>query len=69
MEERNLFTLKEVLAMKKYPFKYSQMRIFLMHRKTNGLSKVIRKVGKTIYIKLDLFDEWIESHKEAEDEH
>jgi len=48
----------------KYPFTMGQIRMFLIDRKTNGFSKCVRKIGRRIYIRVDLFEEWIESQLE-----
>ena len=44
-------------------FSLQQMRWLLLHRKTNGLSKCIRKIGKPIYINASEFCQWIEEEK------
>jgi|FreactTroBogLake_1042271.scaffolds.fasta_scaffold24669_5 hypothetical protein len=56
-------SLNQLLADGKYPFTRGQMRSFMMAKNTNGLNKVIRKIGKIVYFRIDLFEEWIESHK------
>ena len=33
----------------------------LLKKNKNGLDKCIRKIGKRLYIRIDLFDNWIES--------
>lgn len=65
MTDGNLMSLKQLLDSKKYPFTLSQMRGFLRERNLNGIEDVIRKIGKHIYIRIDLFDQWIEDHKEG----
>ena len=50
----------------KYPFTHGQIRMFLVNRATNGFSKCVRKIGKRIYIRVDLFEKWIESQIEEE---
>ncbi len=65
MSEFEYVTLNDLLKRKNYPFTRGQMRAFLMSRDENGLAKAIRKIGKKLYIRVDLFSEWIESHMEA----
>jgi hypothetical protein len=48
----------------KYPFTKAQIRVWLLTRQANGLYKCIRKVGKNLYIREDLFMKWIETHAE-----
>ena len=54
-------TVKHILE--EYPFTKGQLRQFLLSRKTNGLDKAIRKIGKTLYFRADLFEQWIEGHQ------
>lgn len=51
-----------------YPFTRSQIYAMLFKREKNGLNSAVRKLGKNILIRIDLFDEWLESHKEVCDE-
>lgn len=53
-------TFKQILD--NYPFTKGQMRQFLLYRNTNGLDKAIRKIGKTLYFRVDLLEQWIESY-------
>ncbi len=45
-------------------FKHSQIRYFISNCKENGLAYAIRRIGKRIYVRRDLFLEWIEIHSE-----
>jgi len=47
-----------------YPFTMGQIRYFLLNRHKNGLKKAVRRVGKRLYIRQDLFEKWIEEQKE-----
>jgi hypothetical protein len=51
-----------------YPFTFGQMRNFLMNKHKNGLNNCTRKIGRRLYFREDLFDEWIESKKTLDDE-
>ena len=54
---------KQIVDCDCYPFSLGQIRHFITMRHKNGLDKTIRKIGKRIYFRKDLFEEWIESHK------
>ena len=58
--------LNQLLENPKYPFSKGQLHYFLTNRHKNGLEPVIRKIGKRIYFRLDLFDSWIESKGKEE---
>ena len=65
MSEYHYLGIKEILENDKYPFTEGQLRYFLMYRQDNGLYKACRKVGRRIYVREDLFDEWIDSLEET----
>lgn len=48
-----------------YPFSLGQIRHFLLMRHKNGLQKAVRKIGKRLYLRRDLFEAWIEEQKEG----
>lgn len=52
---------KQIASSKKYPFTLGQMRHYLGKRHRNELNRAVRKIGKRLYLRLDLFDQWIES--------
>ena len=52
--------------LKQHPqFTDQQMRWLLLHRKTNGLSEHIRKIGKPLYIHVPGFLQWIFGRKDS----
>jgi len=57
-------SINNIVENDKYPFTKGQIQHFITKRKDNGLSSSVRKIGRRIYIREDLFDEWIESHLE-----
>lgn len=61
-------SVDQVLQNSKYPFSKGQINYFLTKRHKNGLEEAIRKIGKRIYFRLDLFDLWIEKQARAKDE-
>ena len=54
-------TIRQIAESSQYPFTIGQLRYYLMFRHKNGLEKAVRKIGKRIYLREDLFEEWIES--------
>ena len=44
-----------------YPFSTGQIRHYLLMRHKNGLNKAVRKIGKRLYLRRDLFEAWLES--------
>ena len=54
-------SVEQVAENPKYPFTESQLRHYLLHRHKNGLASAVRKIGKRLYIRVDLFDSWIEA--------
>ncbi len=65
MDKNFWIEAKEIPASEKYPFKIGQVRHFLLNRHKNGLAKAVRKIGKRLYVRVDLFDAWIEAQKEG----
>jgi len=49
----------------KYPLTMGQVRHLLLYRHRNGLQKAVRKVGKRLIVRMDLFETWIEEQKEG----
>ena len=45
----------------RYPFTIGQLRHYLNRRHANGLDSAVRRVGKRLYLRQDLFDQWIEA--------
>jgi hypothetical protein len=54
-------TIRQIAEGGRYPFTIGQIRYYLVFRHKNGLDKAVRKIGKRIYLREDLFEEWIES--------
>ena len=53
---------------KKYPISMPKLRVYLKERKVNGLNKAVRKMGNALWIREDLWIDWIESHAEVKEE-
>ncbi len=52
---------QQIVKSGRYPFTMGQMRHLLLYRHRNGLQEAVRKVGKRLVLRMDLFDTWIES--------
>lgn len=61
MSENQYLSIKQIANQGRYPFTLGQMRHYLMMRHRNGLEKAVYKIGKRIYLRQDLFEQWIES--------
>ena len=59
---------QQVVFSGRYPLTIGQMRHFLLMRHKNGLQKAVRKVGKRLMLRIDLFESWIEEQKEGNNE-
>ncbi len=57
-------TVQQIFDCPHYPFTRGQLRQFLIKREENGLKKAVRRIGKRIYFRKDLFEQWIENHQE-----
>ena len=68
MQNYSYANIKQILESDKYPFTFGQMRHLLINRDKNGLNKSVRKIGKRLYLRLDLFEDWIESNIDLENE-
>ena len=64
MEAFTLRTIQQIVESGNYPFSLGQLRHYLMYRHKNGLDRAVRKIGKRLYLRLDYFNEWIESQSE-----
>ncbi len=67
MKDYEYMTVQQVVDDKKFPFTIGQMRTFLMNRELNGLNISVRKIGKRIFFRKDLLENWIEKYIEEED--
>jgi hypothetical protein len=61
MSDYQYLSIKQITD--RYPFTAGQVRHFLTMRHRNGLEGAIRKIGKRVYVRLDLFQSWIESQR------
>lgn len=61
MSNFDFWSPHQIVDSGKYPFTMGQIRHLLLHRHRNGLQAAVRKIGKRLYLRLDLFEAWIES--------
>lgn len=55
---------RQVVDSGKYPFTMGQIRHLLLYRHRNGLQETVRRIGKRLMFRIDLFEQWIEGQKE-----
>jgi hypothetical protein len=60
MENYIYWSPKQIVTSGKYPLSLGQLRHLLLFRHKNGLQSAVRKVGKRLMLRVDLFDQWIE---------
>jgi hypothetical protein len=60
MDKVEYVSLKQIADNPKYPFTMGQLRHYMMHRHKNCLDNAVRKIGKRLFLRTDLFDAWIE---------
>lgn len=63
MENIQYLTTTQIAECDTYPFSLGQIRHYLLMRHRNGLDKAVRKIGKRLYLRKDLFEQWIESNQ------
>ena len=54
-------SVKQIAEENHYPFTLGQIRHYLLMRHKNGLAQAVRKIGKRLYLRRDLFEVWLES--------
>ncbi len=63
MNFNNYLSVYQIAEAAEYPFTLGQIRHYLLMRHCNGLEKAVRKIGKRLYLRRDLFEQWIESNQ------
>lgn len=61
MANQEYWSPQQIVSSGKYPFTMGQVRHLLLYRHRNGLQEAVRKIGKRLVLRIDLFDQWIES--------
>lgn len=59
--DKEFWTPKQIVASGKYPFSMGQLRHLLLYRHRNGLQQAVRKIGKRLVLRMDLFEQWIDN--------
>ena len=54
---------QQIVSSGRYPFTMGQIRHLLLYRHKNGLQEAVRRIGKRLMFRLDLFEQWIEGQK------
>ncbi len=65
MDNKQWISIRQASEMDAYPFSIGQIRHYLTKRHVNGLEKAVRKVGKRLYLRRDLFEQWIDAQSYA----
>ena len=53
-------TVKQIANDPSFCFTVPMLRYYVLHAHKNGLAKALRKIGRKILIRRDLFIEWLE---------
>lgn len=64
MNEYQYLTPQQIADSLKYPFTIGQIRNALLFRHKNNLYTAVRKIGKRLVLRKDLWESWIENQKE-----
>lgn len=65
MEPHVYCSPQQIALSEKYPFTIGQLRNLLLYRHRNGLDTAVRKIGRRLVLRMDLFNQWIESKASA----
>ncbi|MCB1117981.1 MAG: hypothetical protein KDK50_05305 [Chlamydiia bacterium] len=66
MTQYEYWSPQKIASSGRYCLSIGQIRHLLLFRHRNGLEKAVRKVGKRLLLRIDLFDQWIESYGKGE---
>lgn len=58
---KEFWTPKQIITSGKYPFSMGQLRHLLLYRHRNGLQHSVRRIGKRLVLRMDLFEQWIDN--------
>lgn len=53
-------TVKQIAKDPTFCFTVPMLRYYILHGHSNGLAKALRRVGRKVLIRRDLFIEWLE---------
>lgn len=60
LDEKKYCTVKQIVANDSFCFTKGMLRYYILHAHKNGLIDAIRRVGRKVLIRQDLFVAWIE---------
>lgn len=60
VENKIYCTVQQIVDDPSFCFSESMIRYYILHSHKNGLRKALRKIGRKIVIRRDLFVAWIE---------
>jgi hypothetical protein len=55
-------TVKQIASDPAFCFSVSMLRYYILHAHKNNLNKALRRIGKKVLIRRDLFVEWLEKY-------
>lgn len=59
-EEIKYLSAQQMVDSDSHPLTMGQMRHYLMFRHKNGLASEVSKIDKRLFLRIDLFNAWIE---------
>lgn len=62
MIDKKYCTIKQLAEDEELPFTEPMIRYYLQNSEKFGLTHVIRKIGRKVIVRKDLFLDWVESH-------
>lgn len=55
-------TVNQIAADPNFCFSVAMLRYYILHAHKNGLKHAIRRIGRKVLLRKDLFVDWIEKH-------
>lgn len=59
-EDKRYCTIKQIASDSSFCFTAAMLRYYVLHAHKNGLANALRRIGRKVLIRRDLFIEWIE---------
>ena len=60
-KDKEYCTLKQIADDPTFCFTVPMLRYYVLHAHKNGLARAIRRLGRKVLIRRDLFIQWLES--------
>ncbi len=61
MSNYEYWSPQKIVSSGRYSLSMGQVRHLLLFRHRNGLHNAVRKIGKRLMLRIDLFEQWIEN--------